>query len=87
MKTGTCLAASCGLKGQVCGTSHCLKTLSEQHYQFARIFERLRMSDRSEMELVFGRHGVTEVNLVTALGFYSMTRSIESLNVSRGRMR
>ena len=27
MKKGTCLAASCGLKEQVCGTSHCLETV------------------------------------------------------------
>ena len=31
------------------------------------------------MELVADCHRVTDVNLVTALGFYSMTSSIESL--------
>ena len=31
------------------------------------------------MELIADCLGVTEVNLVTALGFYSMTSSIESL--------
>ena len=35
------------------------------------------MSDKKGMELVC--HGVTEVNLITALGFCSMTSSIESL--------
>ena len=37
------------------------------------------MSDNSGMELIADCHGVTEVNLITALGFYSMTSSIESL--------
>ena len=31
------------------------------------------------MELITVCHGVTEVHLITALGFYSMTSSIESL--------
>ena len=31
------------------------------------------------MELIADCHGVTEVNLITALGFCSMTSSIESL--------
>ena len=37
------------------------------------------MSDKSDMELVANCHGYTEVNLVTALGFYSMTSSMESV--------
>ena len=36
------------------------------------------MLEKSEMELVADCHGITEVNLITALGFCSMTRSIES---------
>ena len=37
------------------------------------------MWDKSEMELIADSHGVTEVNLITALGFYSLTSSIDSL--------
>ena len=37
------------------------------------------MSDKSGMELVADCHGATDVNLTTALGFCSMTSSIESL--------
>ena len=37
------------------------------------------MSDKSGMELIAGCHGVKEVNLITALGFCSMTSSKESL--------
>ena len=40
------------------------------------------MSDKSEMELIADCHGVTEVNLMTALGFYSMVSSIEILKRS-----
>ena len=37
------------------------------------------MSDKSEMELIADCHGVTKVNLITALGLRTMTNSIESL--------
>ena len=37
------------------------------------------MLDKNEMELIADCHGVTEVNLTTALGFCSMTSSIQSL--------
>ena len=76
---GTCLASSCGMEGHVCGTGHCLNTLSEQHRQLAKLYGRLSMSDKSEIELIANCHGVTEVSLITALGFYSMTSSMESL--------
>ena len=45
---------------------------AEHHCQLARLFGGLSMSDRSEMQLVADCHGVTEVNLVTALGCYSI---------------
>ena len=68
-----------GMEGHVCNLGHCLITLSEQHRQLARLYGRLSMSDKSGMELVADCHGVTDVNLTTALGFCSMTSSIESL--------
>ena len=37
------------------------------------------MKAKMEAELIADRHGGTEVNLVTALGFYSMFGSLESL--------
>ena len=76
---GTCLASNCGMEGHVCGAGHCLNTLSEQHRQLAILYGRLSMSDKSEMELIANCHGVTEVNLITVLGFYSLTSSMESL--------
>ena len=79
MKKGTFLAASCELKTHVCVTGNCLETQAEQHCQSAKLFGRLSMSERSEIELVADCRGVTEVNLKTALGFYSMTSSIGSL--------
>ena len=63
----------------MCGTGQCLGTLAEQHCQLARLFGRLSLLDRSEIKLVTDCHGATEVNLVIALWFYSMTNSIESL--------
>ena len=79
MKEGTCLASSCGIERHVCGNSHCLKKLNEQHRQLAKLYGRLSMSDTNGMELIADCHRVTEVNLTAALGFCSMTSSIESL--------
>ena len=79
LKQGTCLAQHSGMEGHVCNLGHCLVTLSEQHRQLARLYGRLSISDKSGMELVADCHGVTDVNLITALGFCSMTSSIESL--------
>ena len=43
------------------------------------------MKARTETELIADCHGGTEVNLVTALGFYSMFSSLESLlNLEKG---
>ena len=47
--------------------------------QLAKLYGRLSMSDKNEMKMIADCHGVTEVNLTTALGFCSMTSSIESL--------
>ena len=79
LKQGACLASSCGMEGHVCGRGHCLNTLSEQHSQLAKLYGRLSMSDKSEMELIADCHGVAEVNLITAYGFCGTTSSIESL--------
>ena len=79
LRQGTCLALRSGTDGHVCNSEHCLITLSEQQGQLAQLYGRLSMSDKSGMELIAESHGVTEVNLITALGFCSMTSSIESL--------
>ena len=78
-RQGTCLAHNSGMDGHVCNSEHCLITLSEQYRQLAQLYGRLSMSDKSGMELIAECHGVLEVNLITALGFCSMTSSIESL--------
>ena len=70
---------SCGMEGHVCGTDHCLNTLNEQHCQLDKLYGRLSRSDKSEMELISDCQGVTEVNLMTAVGFYSMVSSFDSL--------
>ena len=80
LRQGTCLAHSSGMDGHVCNTGQCLITLSEQHRQLAQLYGRLSMSDKNGMELIADCHGVTEVILISALGFYSMTSSIESLD-------
>ena len=79
LRQGTCLAHKSGMDGHVCNKQHCLITLSEQHRQLAQLYWRLSMSDKSGMELIADCHGVTQLNLITALGFCSMTSSIESL--------
>ena len=79
VKPGSCLAEVCGLKGHVCGGLDCVKTLEKQHKQLTVLFGNVVMKARTETELIADCHGGTEVNLVTALGFYSMFSSLESL--------
>ena len=79
VKSGSCLAEVCGVEGHVCGGLDCVKTLEKQHKQLTLLFGNVVMKARTETELIADCHGGTEVNLVTALGFYSMFGSLESL--------
>ena len=79
VKPGSCLAEVCGLEGHVCGSLDCLKTLERQRKQLTILFGNVMMRARTETELIAECHGGTEMNLVTALGFYSMFGSLESL--------
>ena len=54
-------------------------TLERQHKQLMILFGNIVMKAKTETELIADCHGGTEVNLVTALGFYSMFGSLESL--------
>ena len=56
-----------------------MKTLAKQHKQLTILFGNIVMKAKTEKELIADCHGGTEVNLVTALGFYSMFGSLESL--------
>ena len=79
VKLVSCLAEICGLEGHICGILDCVKTLERQHKQLTILFGNVVMKARTETELIADCHGGTEVNLVTALGFYSMFCSLESL--------
>ena len=79
VKPGSCLAEVCGLEGHICGGLDCIKTLDKQHRQLTILFGNIVMKAKTETELIADCHGGTEVNLVTALGFYSMFGSLESL--------
>ena len=79
VKSGSCLAEVCGLEGHVCGGLDCVKTLEKQHKQLTILFGNIVMKAKTETELIADCHGETEVNLVTALGFYTMFGSLESL--------
>ena len=79
VKPGSCLAEVCGLEGQICGSLDCVKTLEKQHEQLTILFGNIVMKTKTETELIADCHGGTEVNLLTALGFYSMCGSSESL--------
>ena len=79
VKPGSCLEEVCGLEGHVCGGPDCVKTLEKQHKQLTVLFGNVVMKSRTETELIADCHGGTDVNLVTALGFYSMFGSLESL--------
>ena len=62
----------------MCGGLDCVKTLAKQHKQMTVLFGNIIMKSRTETELIANCHGGTEVNLVTALEFYSMLGSLES---------
>ena len=76
VKPVSCLAEVCGLEGNISGGLDCVKTLEKQHKQ---LFGNIVMKAKTEKELIADCDGGTEVNLVTALGFYSMFGSLESL--------
>ena len=79
VKPGSCLAEVCGLEGHVCGGLDCVKTLAKQHKQLTILFRNIMMKAKTETELIADCYGRIEVNLVTALGFYSKFGSVESL--------
>ena len=79
VKPGSCLAEACGLEGHVCGGLDCVKTLKRQHKQLTILLGNVAMKARRETELIADCHGGTDVNLVSALGFYSIFSSLESL--------
>ena len=79
VKPGSCLEEVCGLEGHVCGSLDCVKTLERQHKQLTILFVNVVMKARTETEFIADCHGGTEVDLVTAQGFYSMFGSLESL--------
>ena len=56
-----------------------MKTLEKQHKLLTVMFGNIVMKAKTETELIADCHVGTEVNLVTALGFYSMFGSLESL--------
>ena len=78
VKPGSCLGEVCGLGGHVCGGLDCVKTVEKQHKQLTVLFGNIVMKAKTETELIADCHGGTEVNLVTALGFYSIFGSLES---------
>ena len=79
VKPGSCLEEVCGLEGHICGGLDCVKTLEKQHKQLMILFGNLVMKARTETELIADCHGGTEVNLGTALEFYSMFGFLESM--------
>ena len=79
VKPGSCLANICGLEGHVCGGIGCVKTLAKQHKQLMILFGNIVRETKTETELNAVCHGGTEMTLVTAIGFYSMFDSLESL--------
>ena len=63
----------------MCGDLDCVKTLAKQHKQLTILFGNIVMKAKTETELIADWHGGTEMNLVTALGFYNKFGSLESL--------
>ena len=79
IKPGNCLADISGQDSHICGGIDCVKTLAKQQKQLTILFGNIVMKVKTETELFVDCHGGTEANLVTALEFYSMFGSLESL--------
>ena len=79
IKPSRCMANVCGPEGHIFGGFDCVKTLAKQHKQLIILFGNIVMKAKTETEPIADCHGGTEVNLVTALGFYSMFGSLDSL--------
>ena len=79
VKPGSYLGIVCGLEVHICGGFDCTKTLANQHKQLTILLGNIVLKAKTETELIADSHGGTEVNLVTALGYYSMFGSLESL--------
>ena len=79
VEPGSCLAKVCALEGHMCGGLECVKALAKQHRQLTILFGKTVMKAKTKTELIADCHGGTEMNLVTALGFYSMFGSLGSL--------
>ena len=79
VEPGSCLAKVCRLEGHSCGDLNCLKTLAKQHKQLLILFGNIVRKAKTETEPIADCHGGAEANLATALGFYSMFGSLESL--------
>ena len=77
VKPSSCLAEVCGLEGHACGCLDCVKSLEKQHKQLTILYGNIVMKAKTETELIADCHGETEVNLVSALGFYSMYGYLE----------
>ena len=78
-KTGSWLAKVWGLEGHMCGGLDCVKTLARQHNELTKLFGNIVMKTRTETVPIPDCLGESEVNPVTALGFYSIFESLESL--------
>ena len=63
----------------MCGFLECVKTLAKQHKQLTKLFVNIVMKAKAETRLIADCHGGIDMNLVTALGFYSLFGSLESL--------
>ena len=79
VKPGSYLVKARGLEDHIRGGLDCVKSLEKQHKQLTILFGNIVIKAKTETELIADCHGGTEVNLVTALGFYSMFSSLDSL--------
>ena len=73
------MAKVCRLEGHICGGLDCVKTLAKQHKQLMILIGNIVMKAKTERKLIADCHGGTLVNLVNAIGFYSIFDSLESL--------
>ena len=79
LEPGSCLGLKCGSGAHTCDGRSCVRIQSFQKEYLDTWFENITESEKSEVQIVAECYANTTVNISTALGFFSLMCSLQSL--------
>ena len=79
MEPGSCLDSTCGSGEHTCDGRSCVKKQSFQKEDLITWFEDITEREKSEVQIVAECYASTNVNIATAVGFFSRMCSLQSL--------